>query len=296
MSWCQYDAYPTTWAEFITAIAQEETRVICPEDAVWDANDFCPEGFENQTWQINCDQILGRGLTIKNLKLTDCKFKATMASISGKCRLECWDGLNMINMVVYLSENENRLFDFTGRPSSIDGETVPTESRYVYINGSQFSGTISKTTSGTLFQPFGEAKLWCCACNLELHKSGGSITSFSMGRTQEYCNFRIACDGFTKFDQISGTPYGASYSWFDIYGDDLVDISGTFGAVASIFRNSCNAPTVRKAKSGFPSVVCVPDPLQTVLPYNSNLILCVDSELRNETWLAAQGFPIAVTP
>ena len=296
MSWAIYDAYPTNFSEFLTAIAQEETRVILPVDAVWDANDFCPEGYVNQTWQINCDQILGQGTTIKNLKLTDSYFNLRMSKYSNKARLDAWDGLNLINMVISYSDSVNSLFNVVDRVSTIDGETVPTAERRVGFNGSQISGMISKVTGSSSFNPFGEMHLWCSAANLEIIHGGGTIKSLSLGRQQEYCNLKVATQGFTSFIQLSGSPYGATYSWFDLYGDDVTDVSITKGAEASAFRCSCPITTVSKAKAGYPSVIAVPDVSAVTVPSDSNLIVCTDAQLRDENFLHENGFPIAVTP
>ena len=56
----------STLEEFFTAIAVQGDTVVCPEGAVWDANDVYPDGYTgNIPWRANAQ---GNGTTIKNLR------------------------------------------------------------------------------------------------------------------------------------------------------------------------------------------------------------------------------------
>ena len=297
MSFCQYYAYPTTWTEFVEAIATPETAVHLPENAIWDMNDFVPEGISNTVINIMCDRIFGNGTEIKNLKLTESYFKLRSESSASNARLEFWDSLHLTNMVVSNSYPNSYLFMGGSRVSSIDGQTIPSADRHVICQGSMFSGLISHAASQSLsFRVFGGMLMSQSSCNLELLLGSGSVKSFTLGYAQDYCNFKVAIRGFTKFDAPNGLYRDASYSWFDLYGDDLTDISVTKGAHACIFRCSAPITTVAKAAAGYPSIVSVPDPLTVVLPEDSNLIVCTDAQCRDANWLHDAGFPIAVDP
>lgn len=297
MSFCQYDAYPTTWTEFVEAIATPETAVHLPENAVWDMNDFVPEGISNTVINIMCDRIFGNGAEIKNLKLTESYFKLLSEGSTSYARLEFWDSLHLTNMVVSNSYPKSYLFAGGSRVTKIDGQTIPSEERHVICQGSMFSGLIAHPTSSSItFKVFGDMRMSQSSCNIEM-TLGSGLAQFSLGWRQEYCNFKVATRGFSRIVFISNIGgYGASYSWFDLYGDDLTGISFCKDAEACIFRCSAPITTVAKAAAGYPSVVSVPDPLTVVLPEDSNLIVCTDAQCRDANWLHDAGFPIAVDP
>lgn len=297
MSFCQYDAYPTTWAEFVEAIATPETAVHLPENAVWDMNDFVPEGITNTVINIMCDRIYGNGTEIRNLKLTESYFKLLSNQSTSNARLEFWDSLHLTNIVLENTYPKYYLFMGGSRVSSIDGETIPTVDRHVVCQGSMFSGLISySNSSGVPFQVFGGMRMSQSSCNFETILGSGGNKTLTLGYAQEYCNFKMALRGFAKIDNPGGQSRDAQYCWFDFYGDDLTDISITRNAHACIFRCSAPITTVAKAAAGYPSVVSVPDPLTVVLPTDSNLIVCTDAQCRDANWLHDAGFPIAVDP
>ena len=62
------DVYVNSWADFLTAIAVSGDTVNCPEDAIWDMNEIEPLGHMTDI-TINCSQINGNGLRIKNLHI-----------------------------------------------------------------------------------------------------------------------------------------------------------------------------------------------------------------------------------
>ena len=294
MSWCQYQAYPTTWEEFIEAIATPDTEVYCPEFGEWDANDFAPDGINDTIFYIKCDRIYGRGLTIKNLKLTNSYFKLQSESSTSQARLEFWNALHLINMVIDNSYPADKLFMGGQRVYTIDGQPV-TQDR-VICSGSMFSAMFSvPAQGGSPVAVFGDMAMWCCSCNMEMIRGSASgVKSISLGYMQDYCNFKVSARGFTEIYGSTNTGARAYYSWFDLYGDDIVKLSITWKAHACAFRCSSNVTTVSKAAQGYPSVVSVPDPLTVVLPDDSNLIVCTDAELRDEEWLHNAGFPIGV--
>lgn len=299
MSWCQYQEYPETWDDFITAIAQPDTEVFCPEDGVWDVGQTHPDGYNGEIFHILCDKINGRGTIIKNLKLTNSFFKLESENSTSQARLEYWNALHLINMVVdngYSAvPSADKLFQGGQRVYTIDGQ--PVTQPYVQCSGSQFSGMFAvPTQGGSPFAVFGEMEMWCCACNLELIRgtSNSGVKSYSIGRRQDYCNFKVSARGFTEVYTSTNTGAGSSYSWFDLYGDDITTLSMTWKAHACAIRCSANVTTVSKAEQGYPTVVAVPDPLTVVLPDDSNLIVCTDAELRDEEYLHNAGFPIGV--
>lgn len=294
MSFAQYDAYPTTWDEFLEAIQQDETAVHCPENAEWDVGQTHPEGYTDTIFLIKCDRIYGNGTTVKNLKLTNSYFKLTSTASASEARLEFWNALHLLNMVVSngYDGNADRLFMGGQRPYRIDGEVVA--QKYTQCSGSMFSGTIAvPTQGGSPFTVFGQMEMWCCSCNLELQRgTSGSVKSLTLGYRQDYCNFKVSARGFTEVASRKQTGEGASYSWFDLYGDDITTLSITWKMQACAIRCSARITTVEKADQGYPTVVATPDPTAVVLPQDSNLIPCTDAQIRDEEWLHAQGFPI----
>lgn len=296
MSFAQFQEYPETWDEFLVAITHDDTEVYCPEFGEWDVGESHPEGYTNTIFYIKCDRIYGRGTTIKNLKLTNSYFRLSSTADTSAARLEFWNALHLLNMVVSngYSGNADKLFMGGNRPYSIDGEVVT--QRYTQCSGSMFSGTIAvPTQGGSAFSVFGEMEMWCCSCNLELQRGpSGSVKSYSLGRRQDYCNCKVSARGFTEVYGSKNTGSGASYSWFDLYGDDITKLSITWKMQACAIRCSSRVTTVEAADQGYPTVVATPDPTAVVLPQDSNLIPCTDAQLRDEEWLHAQGFPIGV--
>lgn len=57
-----------SWAEFVEAIAVSGDTVVCPENAVWDANDFAPNWLDDEI-QWNCAEVRGNGTIIRNLHM-----------------------------------------------------------------------------------------------------------------------------------------------------------------------------------------------------------------------------------
>lgn len=296
MSFAQYDAYPTTWDEFLEAIQQDETAVHLPENAEWDVGQTHPEGYTDTIFLIKCDRIYGNGATVKNLKLTNSYFRLTSTASASEARLEFWDSLNLLNMVISngYDASADRIFMGGQRPNTIDGE--PVDIRYTQCNNSAFSGMVAvPSLGGSAFQVFGQMEMWRCACNFELLlRDTAGVTSYSLGRRQDYCNFKVSAQGFTEVYRAKDTGSGASYSWFDIYGDDITKLSITWKMQACAIRCSSRITTVEAADQGFPTVVATPDPEAVVLPQDSNLIPCTDAQLRDEEWLHAAGFPIGV--
>ncbi len=294
MSFAQYDAYPTTWDEFLEAIQQDETAVHLPENAEWDVGQTHPEGYTDTIFLIKCDRIYGNGTTIKNLKLTNSYFELTSTASASEARLEFWNALHLLNAVVSNSYPSAYIFLGGDRPYRIDGVVVT--QRYTQCSGSMFSGMVAVPTQGSSpFEVFGNMEMWCCSCNLELQRgTSGSSKSYSLGRRQDYCNFKVSARGFTEVYSRKQTGMGASYSWFDIYGDDITTLSITWKMQACAIRCSSRITTVSAADQGYPTVVATPDPTAVVLPQDSNLIPCTDAQIRDEEWLHAQGFPIGV--
>lgn len=296
MSFCQYDAYPTTWAEFVEAIATPETAVHLPENAVWDMNDYQPEGYNNTIFQIKCDRIEGNGTTIRNLKLTNSYFKSLSTASSSQGRIDEVSGLHFSNIVLSNDSGSQYFLNFQNRPTTIDGERVDYTQTILY--GCTFSGVFSVNSTGNPFRMFGNnLRMVSCACNIEVIDSATSNKKLGLCWNAQYCNFKVATRGVAQIDTTNNSgDYGAYYSWLDLYGDDLTNISVTRKASASIFRCSAPITTVQKAAEGFPSIVSVPDPLTVVLPEDSNLIVCTDAQCRDANWLHNAGFPIAVDP
>lgn len=294
MSFAQFQEYPETWDEFLESITHDDTEVFCPEDAVWDVGESHPEGYTDTVFMIKCDRIYGRGTTIKNLKLTNSYFRLTSTADASAARLEFWNALHVLNAVVDNGYPQARLFMGGTRPYLIDGAVVA--QKYTQCSGSMFSGMIAVPTQGsTPFEIFGGMEMWCCSCNCELQRgTDGSTKSYSLGRRQDYCNFKISARGFTEVYGSKDTGAGASYSWFDLYGDDITKLGITWKAQACAIRCSSRITTVEPADQGYPTVIATPDPSAVVLPQNSNLIVCTDAQIRDEEWLHAQGFPIGV--
>lgn len=294
MSFCQYDAYPTTWTEFLTAIQQDETCVHCPENGEWDINDYQPEGYTSTEFQIKCDRIEGNGTTIRNLKLVNSGFKSLSTASSSQGRIDEISGLHFLNLVVDNQSRKN-LFYLQNRPTKIDGETVP--STRTIFSGCTFSGVFSVSTAGSSFIVFGRnTTMISCACNIEIIATG-STGMVGLSSDTQYCNFKVATRGVTNLAFTStSSGYQMYYCWLDAYGDDLTTLSVTKAAKASVFRCSAPITNVEKASEGFPSIVSVPDPLTVVLPEDSNLIVCTDAQCRDANWLHDAGFPIAVDP
>ena len=295
MSFCQYLEYPQSWEEFLEAITHDDTEVYCPEFGEWDVGQTHPEGYTNTVFEIKCDRIYGRGTTVKNLKLTNSYFKFTSTQSAGAARLEFWNALHLINMVIDNSYPADKLFLGGYRVYTIDGQTV--QQRYTLCSGSQFSAMVSIPAQGSSpVAMFGDMEMYCSSCNFEMIRGTASGTkSISLGRRQDYCNFKVAVQGFTEIRQDTNSNSGSSYSWFDLYGDDLTTLHITLRAHASAFRCSSNAAkTIQAAEQGYPSVLAVNDPLSVTVPSNANFIVCTDAELRDEEYLHSNGFPIGV--
>lgn len=294
MSFAQFQEYPETWDEFIESITHDDTEVFCPEFGEWDVGQTHPEGYTDTVFQVKCDRIYGRGTTIKNLKLTNSYFDLTSTASASTARLEFWNALHLLNAVISNSYPSAYIFKGGDRPYRIDGEVV--SQRYTQCSGSMFSGTIAvPTQGGSPVTVFGNMEMWCCSCNLELQRgTTGSAKSLTLGRRQDYCNFKVSARGFTEVASRKQSGDGASYSWFDLYGDDITTLSITWKMQACAIRCSARITTVEKADQGYPTVVATPDPTAVVLPQDSNLIPCTDAQIRDEEWLHAQGFPIGV--
>lgn len=295
MSFCQYQEYPTSWEEFLEAITHDDTEVYCPEFGEWDVGQTHPEGYTDTIFEIKCDRIYGRGTTVKNLKLTNSYFKVTSTQSAGSPRLEFWNALHLINMVVDNTYPKDRLFQCGYRVNTIDGQAV--QQHYTICSGSQFSGMISIPSQGASpVELFGQMDMSCSACNFEMIRgSGGSVKTISLGHRQDYCNFKIAVQGFTAVNQDTNSYSGSSYSWFDLYGDDITSLHITLRAHASAFRCGSNAAkTIQAAEQGYPSVLAVNDPSSVTVPANANFLVCTDAQLRDEEWLHDNGFPIGV--
>lgn len=59
----------TSWAEFVAAVGTSGNVVECPQNAVWDLNDISPEHLD--TLEINCAEIHGNGLIIRNMNFSE---------------------------------------------------------------------------------------------------------------------------------------------------------------------------------------------------------------------------------
>ena len=294
MSFCQYDAYPTTWTEFLTAIQQDETCVHCPENGEWDINDYQPDGYTDTVFYIKCDRIEGNGTKIRNLKLTNSYFRSLSTSTTSKARIDEIGGLHFENVVCSntLSGANACFMDLQLRPTTIDGESV--SSTNTKLSGCTLSGIFQSSVQ--TFYLFGAvADTISCAINIEYSTSyiNGWL---NIGHRFDYANYKVATRGAKSITLGTSLGFGAYYSWFDLYGDDLTNLNITQGATASIFRCSAPITTVQKAAAGYPSIVSVPDPLTVVLPTDSNLIVCTDAQVRDANWLHDAGFPIAVDP
>lgn len=295
MSFAQYQEYPQTWDEFLEAITHDDTEVYCPEFATWDVGQTHPEGYTDTIFLIKCDRIYGRGTTVKNLKLTNSYFRLTSTQNASYARLEFWNALHLINMVIDNTYPADKLFMGGYRVSTIDGQAVT--QTYAQCSGSQFSAMVSIPQQGSSpVAMFGQMDMYCSACNFELIRGTASGTkSISLGHRQDYCNFKVAVQNFTAINQDTNAYSGSSYSWFDLYGDDITSLHITLRAHASAFRCGSNAAkTIQAAEQGYPSVLAVNDPSSVTVPANANILVCTDAQLRDEEWLHDNGFPIGV--
>lgn len=267
---------PTTFAEFLTAISDNDTTKVvnCPQNAEWDASELEPEGHTGMLKLYGT--INGNGTKIKNLVIrtsTTPIFKVNGTTTD----LHFVDGVWNCGTVVQFGAN-NSMLQLCTFSASVQNAT------------SLFSDSLT-AASGFSTKYY----VYRCAVNIEVSVTSGTFYVQHYQVVGDYNNIKISSSTVTgiilTFANGSYPNSKATNSAFTLDTPMITTLQGI--ATWSLIRCSganVTSPSV-SASSGF-SLGCSTD-----FPNaqgTSTFVLCTEPQLRDAAYLQSIGFPIGV--
>lgn len=265
------DVYVNSWPEFLEAIAESGSNVICPEKAVWDMNEFEPEGHSG-TLRFECDNVYGNGTTIKNMMHS--------GSIQFQQNFLFSESLNWENLVI------------SSGPFFVrDGSTSYSKESCSKFRTCRISG-ITSANGYTL--DFARSFVFHrCSFNVE---SSSSVT-FYIPLGMEYCNFVANWPHARGIGQASIASVGASAPYFSrliITTSSVTGDSTSNNATACIFKGRKDrAESTSNANTQYPSLYSLEDYPAMARP-GTRMIGVTEAQLKDAAYLSSIGFPIGV--
>lgn len=278
-------AQVSTLEEFITAIAVQGDTVICPEGAVWDANDVYPDGYTGDiAWKAH---VQGNGTTIKNLRLYGYFYTDTSAS-----RVQI-SSLRLIDLIGSRSTYYFKQALFYGNYKFEDfTATAVLNSAYPFFCNPKDDSSFSYQTQANR-----------CSFNID---ASGNFTIFSDGYTTNNSGHIYNSRIELHLPNSTHAPFGNSMRF---YNCELIayapNISGTSvdSRMWSLYCMGCvihgEMPTVReRASSGTMQgdmTIYSTDAMPDFVPVDPiHFVGVTDAQLRDPSYLRGIGFPIAI--
>lgn len=176
---------PENWEEFVEAIGTEGAYVSCPENAVWDMNEFMPAGLTS-TIHVKANQILGNNTTIKNLTFINSGYFNFNLSGTEIIRL------NFLN--IYTAIDSTQCFGNNGSTVFRNCKFSGIISHGSFLSGNYYSGF--NFTNDTGDNPKG------CSFNFEFYGNGNMYTNTSSPPEVKFTNCNIHISGKNNDDDI----------------------------------------------------------------------------------------------
>lgn len=272
---------PETWEEILSCTTADSVYTDFPEDAVFDMNDYYPEGIA-ETIPLR-GFINGNGATIKN---------AACYTSDAAFRISYRDTLGQISNLNF----QNICYRPGGSSYRALFQTESTTFRGVAFKQCSFSGMIDNTKKSdngytSIFGIDASGTIYRCSFNIEaIGNSAGTGTSsgvgIAMGMTiynnwnarLQYCNIRI-----------SGEEY-----WHGVYLDNTY-LAGTGSSRISLLNGNesvidCEASAITTAYGNQTKILINTDKYSGSLP--SGCIGVTEEQLQDAEYLASLGFPI----
>lgn len=262
----------STLAEFIAAIAVEGNTVVCPENAVWDANDTYPDGYQSDiVWNAS---VTGNGTTIKNLRIYGF-FRANNEYIHPYI-----DGLRIIDLIGSSASSIN-----SGDPGLFEGNF-------------HFTNTAISAVLNAVYKRLVRWFSWSsdylasrCSFNID---ASGNFDTFGMGKVQ-YSRIELHLPNSVWY------PYYANFD--KCYESEIIIYAPNAGGLHSLQFVGCvihgEMPnTTETATSGSwdgDMTVYSTDAMPNFVPRDPvHFVGVTDAQLRDPSYLRGIGFPIAI--
>lgn len=272
---------PTTWEEFLSVSDTDSVYIELPEGAVFDMNDYYPEGIA-ETIPLR-GFINGNGAIIKN---------AACYTADAAFRISLNDTLGQISNLNF----QNIRYQPAGSDYRALFQTESTTFRGTAFKLCSFSGIIDNTGSSgngytSLFGIDAYGTVYRCSFNIKaIGNSAGTGTrsgvGIAMGMTLynnwdaklQYCNIKI-----------SGEEY-----WHGIYLDNTY-LTGTGSSRISLLYGNesvidCEASAITKAYGNQTKILINTDKYSGSIP--SGCIGVTTEQLKDAEYLSSLGFPI----
>lgn len=258
----------TNLADFVAAVAVDGDTVVCPENADWDANGTCPDGYSgNITWNA---AVLGNGTTIRNLHLYG-RFRT-----DDEYRRPYIDALRIVDLIGSASSGSGGLFNGN-----------------YHMTNCAVSAVLNASYNEIVNWFYGSSALLANKCSFNIDAAGGFDT-LSIGKTR-YCRFELHLPNSTWY------PFYASNQVCE--ESELAIFAPNAGGIYSNQFPGCiihgELPNTQElASSGSWSgdmTLYSTDGLPNFSPYDP--VHCVgvtDAQLRDPEYLRSIGFPIAI--
>lgn len=272
----------STLAEFITAIAVSGDTVVCPEGAVWDANDVYPDGYPGDIdWKAH---VQGNGTEIKNfriyglfkteeyasrVKISNLRIIDLIGSMGGR-------GTTGVEYGIFWGSYEFEDFVFTGVVnSSYNLFCLPRDYYYMYqpkVTRCSFnidaSGEFRAFDSGGSGSDAGKVRY----SRIELHLPNSHGRPF--GWTMPFDN----CELIAYAPNTTAAMYSMNYIGCVIHGD---------------------MPSLQEGSSSGrwegDMTVYSTDAMPSFVPYDAaHFVGVTDAQLRDPVYLRGIGFPVAI--
>lgn len=265
----------STLAEFITAIAVQGDTVVCPEGAVWDANDVYPDGYTgNIPWKAD---VQGNGATIKNLR-----FYGHFYTNEDAARVTISE-IRIIDLIGSQTNGEYNAALFWGSYKMEDCTiSAVLNHRYHYI--------IHPRDSYYMRHP----NVNRCSFNID---ASGDFSAFYYGDIN-YSRIELHLPNSTK------VPIGSGGSNFTVKNCEIIAYAPNItDKWRSIYYSGCivhgDMPTLEEGASsgsmdGDMSVYST-DAMPSFVPRDPvHFVGVTDAQLRDPSYLRSIGFPIAI--
>lgn len=262
----------TNWAEFIEAIAVSGDTVVCPEDAVWDANDFAPNGItQDILWK--CATVEGNGTIIRN------------AHFLGKI----WANDTDIHYI-----NDLHILDFIA-----DGEAVSQRmfGGTYFMRGCKLSGILSNVYFGLVNSKnvSGEYAMDKCSVNLEFSCSSPVWLYSQPCDGFRYCRLQLKCANSTGLPYLGNMYYCEVIFYVSNASDRFYSQYYKGCTVRGNFQNVPLQDGTTGQWQGASSVYCIESfPASWTTAMANWFIPVTDAQLRDPQYLRSVGFPISI--
>lgn len=257
----------SNFAEFVTAVAVSGDTVNLPQDAEWDLNDSCPEGYANNI-QINCAVINGNGTKIRNLHMFS---KMIVAN-----NLEMND-LGFENVIA-----EGTAFIDQG-----------SSQRTITMNRCIITGLTGLNTIRFIYGPVTASR---CTFNVDMTASISSEIYFIQSLfAATYCRISLKFPQYTGRLRLNASTGGIKYCYVNIFAPATTEIlSYNFSGcvVTGNYGDAVDGHT--SYRPAFVSVYDVAAFSEDFVPDADYFKPVTYEQLYDASYLASIGFPIGV--